>query len=310
MAPNLLIVGAADMNLTLPMHSLPAVNSEVLEEEQKPRYNAGGDAAASAVALAGLGGRPLLLARVGADVHGQRLLRLYRELGIDTRFVSVDRRLATGLRVILREEDGGVRRIYYPGANLAFPAQQVEQAIIEGAPSAVCLPLSLPGEVVTRVARLAGNYGLPLFIDAADMTEDIPFALLGRAEIFCIGDKDAHALTGTYPVGADSCLKAAVELEKKIKARYYIIKLGERGLFLYDGRYCHMLSHYTAHLPSDAPFCTSFCAVLALAYLRNGGEAQDAGRYALAYNTLLVKNSADPSYLPGEAEVASLMKTN
>ena len=307
MQEKLLVVGAADMNLTLPMRAMPPLGAAVTEDG-KPRYSAGGGGASAALALARLGASPILVSRLGSDVHGQRLLRLYRDAGVDARFVSVDRSAPTGFRTLLREAGGEGRELYYPGANRDLSATGVEQAIASCAPTGICLPMELAPDILLSVSRLAASYALPLFLEAGGIAPDLPLSSLSRAEVFCPDDKETYAITGTYPVGSDSCLKAAVELEKRVKARYYVIRLAERGLFLYDGRYCHMVPAFGVRLPEGEPLAPALTAVLALAYVRGGGDILAACRYALGYNALLVKNAAIPNYFPTDDEISAFVQ--
>ena len=60
-------------------------------------------AAEAALTIARLGGRAALCARVGADIHGRRLLHLYEDSGVDVRGVKPDRRAPTGFRITVRE---------------------------------------------------------------------------------------------------------------------------------------------------------------------------------------------------------------
>lgn len=306
MREKLLVVGAADMNLTLPVRAMPPAGASVTEDG-KPRYSAGGGGATAAVALASLGASPILVARLGNDVHGKRLLRLYNEVGIDTRYITSDGRAPTGLSVALSEAGGESRAVYYPGANRELSASAIDAAFSSGAPAGVCLPMDLARDILLSASRLASNYSLPVFTDAAGMEPDFPLGSLARAEVFCPDDRETYAITGTFPVGSDSCLKAAVELEKRVKARYYVIRLAERGLFLYDGRYCHMIPAFGVRLPDGLPLARSLTAVLALAYLRNKGDIQAACRYALGYNALLISRANDPSYTPTDEEITAFI---
>ena len=157
--------------------------------------------------------------------------------------------------------------------------------------------------MVGGISRLADRYEIPLCVEAGGA--DLPLSSLGEAEILCLDNKEAYALTGTFPVGSDSCLKAAVELEKKIRARHYLIRLGDRGIFTYDGRYCHMVPGCGVRIPEGTPLCDSLTAALLLEYLQNDGDIMAACRFGLALNALLFKNSADPAYFPTAAEVRS-----
>lgn len=300
MEKRILVVGAANMDFTMELRALPDAGESVTQEGCY-RYTAGGAGALAALAVTRLGGEALFAARLGGDVHGDRLLHLYTEAGMDTRFVSVERREATGLRVIMREENGNSRTVYYPGANAGLLLSDVERAIIDAEPDAVYLQTEMPPEIFTGVYRLAERYEIPLCLDVG--STDISFSAVKEVEILCIGNKEAYELTGTFPLGSDSCLKAAVELEKKVRARHYLIRLGDRGMFTYDGRYCHMVPGCGVRMPEGAPLCDSLTAAVLLEYLQNGKDIMAACRFGLALNALLFKNSADQAYFPDAAEV-------
>lgn len=304
MRDKVLVVGAADMDLTLQMQALPRAGEDAVEEGRFA-YSAGGGGSIAALALTRLGMDVLYAARVGNDHHGSRLLQLYREAGMDVRYVAVDPRAATGLRVAIREDNGNCRTVYYPGANSRILLADVETAIMNAAPALIYLPTELSSELLAGVTRLAAAAGIPTVVEAGGCHEDMPLSVLTPAEILCIDDKDTFRLVGTYPAGSDSCLKAAVELEKRVRSRYYVIKLAERGLFVYDGRYCHMLSSYSLRAGGGQHLSDSLSAALAAEYLR-GGDIQAAARYALAFSALLQKNGTDPHYFPQDDEIRRL----
>ncbi len=304
MNEKILIVGSADMDLTLYMRALPGAGQDTVEDGRFG-YSAGGGGAAAALMLARLGADALYAARIGNDNHGQRLLGLYREGGVDVRYVTVDPRAATGMQVAICEDNGDCRTVYYPGANNAISLADIGRAIEATAPAMIYLTMDVPAEIAAGVTRLAAGAGIPVVVDAAGADEDLPLGTVSPAEILSIDDKDTFRHTGTYPIGSDSCLKAAVELEKRVRARYYIIRLAERGLFVYDGRYCHILSPYNlrgvgTHL-SDG-----LTAAIAAEYAKNGGDIQAAARYALSLSALIQRNSQDPNYFPQDDEIRSL----
>ncbi len=305
MRERVLIVGSADMDLSLQMQALPHAGESAIEESRFA-YSAGGGGAVAALAMTRLGADVMYAARVGNDHHGSRLLQLYREAGVDVRYVAVDPRAATGMRVAIREDNGNCRTVYYPGANAHILLSDVEAAILNTAPALIYLPTDLPAEMLAGVTRLAAAAGIPTAVEAGGCDADMPLSVLTPAEILCIDDKDTFRLVGTYPAGSDSCLKAAVELEKRVRARYYVIKLAERGLFVYDGRYCHMLSSYSLRVGGGQQLSDSLSAVLAAEYVRNGGDIQAAARFSLAYSALILKNGADPHYFPQDDEIRRL----
>ncbi len=302
MRDKILVLGGASMDFTMHVRKLPAAG-ESTTEENRFGYAAGGSGALAALTVARLGGRAVYVGRVGSDVHGNRLLRVYEDAGLDTSCITVDRRLPTAMRVIMQEDNGNSRAVCYPGANAGVGAGEIERAIENANPTAIYLQMDLPMDALIGASRMGESYGIPICADAGGISPDFPIASLAPFEIFAADDKEMQLLTGTFPIGTDSCLKAAVELEKKVKARYYLIKLGERGIFIYDGRYCHMIPGFGVRMPEGKALCEAITAAILLEYKNNEGNIQAACRFGLALNALLLKNSADPAYYPSAEEI-------
>jgi len=87
--------------------------AELTLDGDRTALNCGGDAANAAVMCARLGGNARLLGRVGGDPLGRRLLRAWRETGVDVSRLIVDVGAPTGLYVHeLSREPGAVPRAF------------------------------------------------------------------------------------------------------------------------------------------------------------------------------------------------------
>ena len=93
----ILVVGSANMDLSMNMYKVPEVG-ETLIDDGGVAYIPGGKGANAAVALNKLGADCYFSAKVGADLHGQKLYQYYKELGINTSYLKVDRENPTGDR--------------------------------------------------------------------------------------------------------------------------------------------------------------------------------------------------------------------
>ncbi len=302
MQERILVIGSADMELLLPSRALPRAG-ESSEEEGRYAYSAGGIGTVAALALSDLGAKGALCARLGNDSHGAALSRLYHNAGLEAQGVTIDSRSATGLRVTVEEDNGDSRVIYYPGANRNLQLIDIDRALSSIQPEAVYLCADIPAEALAGACRLAASRGIPVFLDGTGIDPDAPLSSLAGVEFFCAEDKEIEALTGTFPAGTDSCLKAVVTLEKRLRARYYLIKLGERGLFLYDGRYCHMIPGHGMRMGADATISEMAFPGAVLEYLRAGRDPLTACRFGMALNALLHKNAADRNYFPTIDEI-------
>ena len=68
----ILVIGSANMDLSMNMYKLPQAG-ETLIDDGGVAYVPGGKGANAAVAFAKLGAESIFCAKLGADLHGQRL---------------------------------------------------------------------------------------------------------------------------------------------------------------------------------------------------------------------------------------------
>ena len=109
-------------------------------------------------------------------------------------------------------------------------------------------------------------------------------------------------------MGSDNCLRAAFELSKMVTAKYYVIKLGSRGAFIYDGKYSRVVPAYTVRSVDTTAAGDVFTSALTLEYLRNGRDIYAACKYANAAGAITVTRMGASSSIPTEAEVREFMQ--
>lgn len=305
----ILIVGSASMDLVMNMCRIPAAG-ETLTDDGGVAYLPGGKGTAAAVTFAHLGAQPVLAAKLGADLHGQKLYSFCKDNGIDTASLLVDRDAPTGLSVILREGNGDVRTVSYPGANDYLTAEQVISAL-QTRPDALCLGFDIPFSTALAAAKGAAAEGIPTFLDASPADKDQPLEKLPPVEIFSPNENETFAYTGIMPTGTDNSLRAALALYKRVKCRYLVIKMGARGAFIYDGRHFDVVSAFRPDKTVDtAGAGDAFTAAMILAYLENGGKIKDAVRYGAAAGALAVSRKGGAVSAPTREEIAGFLRTH
>src|ERR1700756_3144563 len=103
---------------------LPSTGETVLGAGYRVDY--GGKGSNQAVGCARLGPRVSFVAKVGQDSFGEMALRLYRDEGIDTRWVQQTSEAPTGVGFITVEASSGHNCIVLdPGANELLSAHDV-----------------------------------------------------------------------------------------------------------------------------------------------------------------------------------------
>ncbi len=240
MKPRVLVVSSANMDLIQRIDRLPDRGETHVEEERTFSYMPGGKGANSAVTFARMGIDCVFCTRIGQDTNGSRLLRIYEKEGIDTRYVLTDRTAQTGLASILVESNGSNRIIVYPGANRNLSPSDVEDAMT-CLPDAVYLQFEIPEEAVLAAARFASRRRIPLYVDAGPAREDFPLDKLGEVEVFSPNETETFIYTGIRPNTQENCLRACIRLASMVKARFIVLKLGEKGCYIYDGKFYHII---------------------------------------------------------------------
>lgn len=312
MTPRILVIGNAGMGLTLNMRGLPAPG-EIITEEQY-RYTPTGKGANMAVALSRLGADCVFCAKLGADSNGRLLSRFYERSGIDTRFITSDREERTALTV--RICDGGSlapRTVNYRGACERLTPDETETALTS-MPDAMIIQLGIPGEAAMSAMRIAARRGVPIFADASEPRLDFPLERLPRMAVFATNEEGAQRLTGITPAGVQSCLKVCMTLEKRVRAMYYVLKLGRRGMFLYDGTYQKLLGAYEVEVADPAAAGDVFMAAMTLSYVRSVvrelPDMEHACVYANLAAALAVSKPEAAVSSPTAEEVAEFVRVN
>ena len=100
-----LVVGRMSMSLIMNMYKIPSVG-ETAVDDGGVAYVPGGEGTGAAIALARLGADALLAGKIGADAHGQRLYKYYKDAGVNTGLIKVDHDEPTALSVLMREAAG------------------------------------------------------------------------------------------------------------------------------------------------------------------------------------------------------------
>ncbi len=308
MKKRVLVLSSANMDMIMPVTKMPSAG-ETLIFPGAVSYAPGGKGANSAVAFAKLGADTVFATRLGRDTHGETLYDYYKECGIDVSHIVIDKEHSTGFAAILVEEQTGQNRILcYPGANAAITEEDIDNAF-RSCPDALYMQLEIGDEAVFYAADYARRHGIPIFIDAGPARADFPLEKLPPLTVFSPNETETECYTGISPQGSDACLKAAHELYKRVKAEYIVLKLGDRGAFIFNGTRCKFVPSYHVRAVDTTAAGDTFTAAMTLRYLENGGDISAAVAYANAAAAITVSRVGASYSIPTAEEVASFLAT-
>ncbi len=302
MKPRILVVGSSNIDFVCRMERVP-MQGETMISEGTYAFVPGGKGANTAVAAARLGGDVVFCTRLGDDSYGEQLTQKYGSEGIDTRFVTLDRGTKTGLAVITVEEDGHNRIVVYPGANMKLSENDVEEAFTTY-PDALVMQLEMDYDAAIYASKLAREKGTKVFLDAGAVKTDFPLERMGRLEVLSPNENETRILTGINPTSSANCLKACVELMNRIECKYVVLKLGDRGCYVYDGTHCnHVAPIEVKDVVDTTAAGDAFTAALAVKYMENGGNIIDACQFANKVGAYVVGKAGAMTSLPYRKEI-------
>ena len=307
MKSRILLIGSSNIDFVCRMNRVPERGETVISEDTYA-FVPGGKGANSAVAAARLGADVVFCSRVGNDSYGNQLAEKYENEGIDTRFVIKDKTARTGLAAIMVEETGHNRIVVYPGANYNLCRNDVEGAFTTY-PDALLMQLEIDTELVIEATKMAEEKDVKVVLDAGPARSDFPLESLGKLEILSPNETETQILTGIMPNSSENCLRACVNLMNRVNTKYIVLKLGERGCFVYDGIHCTHVAPVEIGTAVDTTAAgDSFTAALTYMYCENGGDIVKACEFANAVGAYVVTKPGAFSSIPTMAELESFLK--
>ncbi len=304
MGKSILAVGNITMDILL---NVPYAPSDGRTVSSKGRYcfTPGGNGAYTAVAIAKAGGNATLCTRVGNDENGDKLITELEYENVNTAYIAKDSEVQSGLKVYLLEEYGNGGKVIYRGANARLCRNDVERALYSE-PSLVTADLSMDEAVLECLAQASSERGIPFVLDATGSYENYRGSGLRGVDIIICDEKEAELLTGIKPNSPDNFLRASLALCNKFPVQFSVLKLGNRGAYIYDGTYCELLPSYSlqavdttaAHQVFVGAFCNEFL---------NGYNVYDATKFALAASSLAASKVGGFASIPTGAEIHELL---
>ncbi|MEA4806273.1 MULTISPECIES: PfkB family carbohydrate kinase [Acetobacterium] len=304
MAAKILLVGSVMMDLILRCERAPEPSESVLGHDY--RNAPGGKGSNAAVAAARTGAQVSAYATIGDDANGEYLLDCWKKEGVDTTFTITKPGANTGFVAITLEDNGQNRLIIFPGANMLTPPDELEK-VFENDFDAVLLQFEIPLETNAKAIELANKKGIITVLDAGP-AQDYPLEKLPPVTILSPNETETKALVGIYPADHASCREAAQKLMARNGCKFVVLKLGERGSYLYGEGLDVMVPPYKVDAIDPTAAGDAFTGTLAKAFVEMG-DLVEAAKYASASGALTCTQLGAQPSLPTAAEIDAFLAT-
>ncbi|MFC2030111.1 carbohydrate kinase family protein [Chloroflexota bacterium] len=227
----------ADIIARFPEYPAKGQNSVALSSE----FHGGGSAANTVMALAQMGLRVGLIARVGSDPWGLEATQALAAAGVDLSNLQRDPEALTGVMYIVVTPDGERTMLGDRGANALTDPEEIEEATFSGARlfylSGYALLVEPQRSAALRGLACARHHGLAVALDpgllGSEAAREEVRSLLPETGVFLPSRDEATALTGLSD--PTQCLEAFLDQGVQVVA----LKLGRDGCLVGSdsGRY-------------------------------------------------------------------------
>lgn len=283
-SPKIVVVGSCSIDLVLNTSKMPQANETVLAHYSQSFF--GGKGANQAVATSRLGASVYFVGAVGADPHGQQILRNLRDENINIGFVAEKSQGATGTAFVTASE-GKNAIVVVPAANNLLSPEDIEAA--EKAISQadlVLTQLEIPLETVEYLYKKCKDLNVKIALYAAP-AKTLPQHLIEQSEFIIAKTSDLGEIFG-------------------VESREQIMKSLPNKLFVRDDTNSTIyfngteMSYYRNDPPQTAHkmgMGDAFTAGFAMAYCHSN-EIKDCVKFGNDVSLKVSENRGSQSGLP------------
>lgn len=256
----------------------------------------GGPAATAAVAIARLGGKVTLLAAVGDDPRGRRILQELEQEGVDVSRCIQHPGTTSPLSMVVVDRPAATRTIfYYPGSSKLDP-EQVDPDLVRKA-GALLLDAHRV-EAACAVATVAREAGVPVLFDAGEPKPENC--------LMALADYPIPPLAAALQATGESDPARAAQALLRPPARAVVVTMGAEGYLVATPEGVWRESAFPVQAVDTTGAGDAFHGGLALG-IAWGHPVREAARFAAAVAALKCRKPGGRSGLPTIEEVRSLL---
>jgi ribokinase len=230
--PAILVLGSLNMDVVVRVPRVPA-DGETLQG-QSIAYIPGGKGGNQAVSCARQGASVCLMGQVGADAHGAALRAALAQEGIDHEHLQTDADVATGVAMIMVDDQAQNRIVVVPGANGTLRlAPEVLASRLKQADWLV-MQLEVPLPAVLMAAEQAKKTGCKVVLNPSP-SQSLPSAVWPWIDTLVLNESEAQAYTQMVVCGPQEAAHAARSFLAQ-GVRQVVVTLGAKGAVAVDAQ--------------------------------------------------------------------------
>ena len=304
MKQKVLVIGSSNTDMVVKTEHFPKPGETVLGGTFL--MNPGGKGANQAVAAARLGADVRFVARTGNDIFGKQAVEGFKNEGIDTRFITESRDLASGVALITVNAQGQNEIVVASGANMELYPADIPDSAFENVELAL-LQLEIPAETVRWALVKCAEKQVRAILNPA------PAMRLGREfldglYLITPNETETELITGIAVESEEALQKAAQYLFGQ-GVQNVIITLGNKGVYLASEYFTGIVPAPVVEAVDSTAAGDVFNGAL-LKALAEGATLEQACRFACRAAAISVTRMGAQSSAPYQHELAAFSDHN
>lgn len=286
------VIGSSNVDMIIKSSRLPKPG-ETVGDGVFAKVN-GGKGANQAIAAARAGGNVVFISCLGNDDFAPVMLSNFKKDQIDTQFVFIEEKTATGIALILVDDNGQNCISVAPGANYMLSPEHIKktETVIKEA-EIILLQLEIPIESVLFAIELAHKHKKKVLVNPAP-AQRIDLEHMAMIHSLILNESEAEFLTG-LPVETDYQIREAAKTLLEKGPQNIVITLGANGAFVKNSDRDEFLPGFKVEVVDTTAAGDIYCGNMAVA-LVEGKSIFEAAKFASAASAISVTRlGAQPS---------------
>lgn len=300
------VIGSSNMDLVVKSPRIPVKGETILGDDffTVP----GGKGANQAVAAAKLGNEVCFIAKLGTDMFAQKSLDNFKNVGINTDYITQTDQAPSGTALITVDSDGDNCIVVVPGANHKLSKQDLmaAESVIQSTGAIVC-QLEIPFDIVEFASELAAKNNIPFILDPAPAPkEKLSATLLENVFILTPNETEAQILSGVE-VKDEASAREACGVLLGYGVNTVILTMGSKGFLLATAEEEVLVPQIKVTAVDSTAAGDAFTGSLAC-FVAQGKPIVEAAKLANYVAALSVTKMGAQSSMPTREEVNEFIK--
>lgn len=295
---NILVIGSLNTDFSINTNKIPLPGETV--NANNLIINNGGKGANQAYTIGKLGGNVSMIGMVGNDIYGKDLIKSLKNVKVNTKGISLNKKESTGKAFIYVDKNGENSISIIHGANYAVDKQFIDKNIfLINKADIILMQLEIPLETVNYVLEIAKSK--TIILDPAPANKELMNFDLSNVFLMKPNETELATLTGYEIKDDEDVIKACnILLEKGVKN--VIASLGSKGCYLVNKNTNKFFNSIKSNAIDTTAAGDSFIASIAF-YLSQNKSIEESIIFASKVASIVVTKKGAQNSIPSIKEI-------